>query len=147
MLRGYDEEEGVNINLWEERVSREQMAKLAKFITVGGSGVIVNSVALYLLHEHAGLQLIVASILAVELAVVNNFVWNDNWTFTPMQGIPLWNRFLRFNLISAGGLLITTGVLYALTQAGMYYLLANLMGISLATVWNFTLNTLVTWTS
>lgn len=117
--------------------------KLAKFSLVGGSGVVVNTAALYLFYQIGHLPLVMASLLAVELAIVNNFLWNDRWTFGQHALSPM--RFLRFNLVSAGGLAITTGTLALVTSFGVYYLLANLLGISLATLWNFAFNVLWTW--
>lgn len=57
------------------------LTKLAKFLLVGGSGVIVNSVVLFALYNLVGLHLAAASVLTVETAVVNNYLWNNWWTF------------------------------------------------------------------
>lgn len=114
------------------------------FCLVGGSGVIVNSALLYLLHDRMGLELIVASILATEVAIINNFFWNNRFTFHK-PNVRLW-RLLRFNLVSLGGLLITTGILTYLTNNyGIYFLLANLVAIGVATFWNFFANFAWTW--
>jgi putative flippase GtrA len=129
--------------LWQSYGGDDLAAKMAKFALVGGTGVAVNTVALYLLYQVGHVPLIVASILAVELAIVNNFLWNNRWTFGQRDLSP--GRFLRFNIVSLGGLAITTGTLYLVSSLGVYYLLANLLGITLATVWNFALNVLWTW--
>lgn len=118
--------------------------KLAKFGAVGLSGVGVNTLFLYLLHERAALPLLLAAPLAVEASIASNFILNNHWTF----GRPTlaFIDFAKFNLVSLGGLVITTGSLYVLvTLVSMYYLLANLVGIGLATAWNFALNVLWTW--
>lgn len=119
------------------------LAKLTKFLVVGGSGVIVNTVALYIFYQVSKMPLLLASTFAVELAIINNFLWNNSWTFG-QQDISI-GRFLRFNLISIGGLAITTATLSIVTSFGVYYLLANLVGITLATIWNFALNMMWTW--
>jgi dolichol-phosphate mannosyltransferase len=117
---------------------------LSKFLVVGGSGVLVNSLVLLLLFQGAHLPLVIASILAAELAIGNNFWWNDRWTFKRTQ--LSWRRFARFNLVSLGGLVITTCTLWALVhQLHVYYLAANLMGIALATAWSFAANSFWTW--
>ena len=119
--------------------------KLLKFLLVGASGVVVNTALLYALYQLASLPLLVASPLAVEASIFNNFIWNDRWTFLG-SGRDKLRRFCRFNLVSLGGLAITTGVLYVLvTLLGVHYLFANLAGISLATLWNFMLSFLWTW--
>ncbi len=105
--------------------------------------MLVNSLALLLLFQGAHLPLVIASILAAELAIGNNFWWNDRWTFKPTQFS--WCRFARFNLVSLGGLIITTCTLWALVhQLHVYYLAANLLGIALASAWSFAANSV--WT-
>ncbi len=129
--------------LLRKRDRRYLAAKLLKFSVVGGSGVLVNTGALYFAYQLAHLPLLIASILAVELAIVSNFVLNDQWTFGQrgLSGI----RFARFNVVSLGGLAITTVTLLLLKNVGIYYLVANLFGIGVATMWNFMLNMLWTW--
>ena len=107
--------------------------------------MLVNSLALFLLFQWARLPLVMASVLSTEIAIVNNFCWNDRWTFGRTQ-LSLKNRFALFNLVSLAGLVITTGTLWLLVRhLGFYYLAANLLGIALATAWNFVANSLWTW--
>ena len=123
---------------------RARLTRLGRFLVVGGTGVLVNSLSLLVLFQWAHLALVLASALAAELAIVNNFWWNDRWTFKRTQ--LSWRRFARFNLVSLAGLVITTGTLWILVrQLGVYYLTANLLGIALATAWNFVANSLWTW--
>jgi len=117
---------------------------LPRFLVVGASGVLVNSLALYALYQLLHVPLALASPLAVEVAIVNNFVWNDRWTFRRAR--PTLARFARFNVVSMLGMLITTITIWLLVhQIGLHYLLANLAGISLATACNFAINTEWTW--
>jgi putative flippase GtrA len=118
--------------------------RLGKFLAVGGSGVGVNTVVLFLLHQMAGLPVVVASALAVQAAIVSNFLLNDRWTFNRHR--PSLRRFAQFNAVSLGGLLLTAIAVWVLTTAfGVHYLLANLVGIGLATSWNFAANVYWTW--
>jgi putative flippase GtrA len=120
------------------------LVRLSKFLVVGGAGVLVNSLALFLLFQWVHLPLVVASVLSTGLAIANNFCWNDRWTFRRTQ-FSL-SRFARFNLVSLGGLVIATGTLWILVRhLGLYYLAANLLSIALATAWNFAANSLWTW--
>jgi len=106
--------------------------------------VLVNSLALLIFFQWAHLPLVVASALSTEVAIVNNFCWNDRWTFRRTQ-FSL-RRFAQFNLVSLAGLIITTCTLWVLVRhLGLYYLAANLVGIALATAWNFVANSLWTW--
>jgi dolichol-phosphate mannosyltransferase len=122
---------------------------LGRFLLVGGSGVGVNSAALVAFHQWGGLPLLVATPLAIELAIVSNFVWNDRWTFADRpRSHPLLRRFAQFNLVSVLGLLIATSVtLFLVEEVGLYYLVANLGGIGMATLCNFVVNEKWTWRS
>jgi putative flippase GtrA len=120
---------------------------LARFLLVGASGVVVNTLTVYVLYERAHLPLIVTSALAVELAIASNFAMNDRWTFqrTGSSFLQL-TRFARFNLVSLGGLIVTTSTAWLLVQlGGVNYLIANLAGIGLATACNFVANVRWTW--
>ena len=126
------------------RLAPRERARLSKFLLVGGTGLLVNSLALLLLVQWAQLPLVLASALSAELGIINNFYWNDRWTFRRTQ--LSWLRFARFNLVSLVGLFITTGTLWVLVgHLRLYYLAANLLGIGLAMAWNFVANSWWTW--
>lgn len=121
-----------------------RLSRVSKFLVVGATGVLVNSLALLLLVQGTHLPLVVASALSAELAIVNNFYWNDRWTFGRTR--PSVRRFARFNLVSLAGLVITTATVWVLvSHLGLYYLAANLLAIVLATAWNFAVNSWWTW--
>jgi dolichol-phosphate mannosyltransferase len=123
---------------------RTRLSRVSKFLVVGGTGVLVNSLALLLLVQWAHLPVVPAAALSTELSIVHNFAWNDRWTFGRTR--LSWSRFARFNLVSLAGLLITTGSVWVLVDhLGVYYLAANLLGIILATAWNFAVNSWWTW--
>ncbi len=115
-----------------------------KFLVVGGLGTLVNTAILVILYHYAHLALVAASALATELAIAHNFLWNNYWTFG-RRGVSL-SRFARFNVVSLAGQCITVATLWVLVQqAGLHYIVANMAGIGLALVWNFTVNVRWTW--
>ena len=115
-----------------------------RFMTVGGSGLLVNSATLFVLYQQLGLPFVWASAVSVELAIANNFIWNDGWTFR--RRTRSISRFVRFNLISLGGLIITSGTAWLLIQrTEVNYLVANLVGASLAAMCSFAANLTWTW--
>ena len=125
---------------------RELASRLGKFLVVGGTGFVVNNAALYTFYQLLRLPLVAASALAVVLAIGNNFVLNDRWTFNQHSGAASTRRFVRFSLVSLGGLAVTTLTLWALvTYLGIHYLTANVIGIGLATGSNFIANLKWTW--
>jgi dolichol-phosphate mannosyltransferase len=123
--------------------------KVFKFGMVGISGILVNEGVLILLKEYVGLLLPAASVIAIELSVLTNFVLNDLWTFRSDQKHVLsrrWQRFFSFQLISLGGAAINFIILNALSAyAGMDYRVANILGIFVAFAWNFIVNRRFTW--
>ncbi len=125
-------------------VSRLISPRLLRFGIVGLSGVLVNLVVLRLLYGELNWPPLIASALAVEVSILNNFLWNNRWTFG-QRTISL-IRFGRFNLAALGGLAITAGLFTLLLQRfGWPYLVADLVGIAVATAWNWAISVHWTW--
>ncbi len=126
-----------------------ELVRFIKFILVGGSGIIVNEGFLFLFKGLVHLPLPLASALSIELSIVSNFVLNDLFTFRDRRkpGIKsLMSRALRFNLVCLTGAGINWGTLLLLTSVlHIHYLIANLVGILLATLWNYLVNSWWTW--
>jgi dolichol-phosphate mannosyltransferase len=132
---------------------RFPLQKFLRFGLVGLSGVVVDMVILYLLHSTLGLPLTRSKIVAAEVAILNNFVWNDAWTFAEVsQQQKGWSarlkRFVKFNLICLAGLVLNVLVLngiYNLVFGQRWPYLANLLAIAIVTFWNFWLNLKLSW--
>jgi dolichol-phosphate mannosyltransferase len=123
--------------------------KVYMFGLVGLSGIVVNMGVLFYLSEFVGLGLLVAGFLAIELSILNNFLWNDLWTFRSDRQHKLssrWYRLILFHGVSAVPIIINLGFLYIFTQGfGVYYLTSNLIGILAVFAWNFFVNRRLTW--
>ena len=80
--------------------------RAARFIGVGAGGFVVQVVTLHALAA-AGLPYPLATALAVEAAILHNFLWHDRWTWADRPSEGRWRRLIRFNgstaLISIGG--------------------------------------------
>ncbi len=128
----------------------KEWKRVFKFGLVGLSGIVVNMVVLWYLTEFVGFYYLVSSLFAIELSILNNFFWNDFWTFKAGGSHKLssrWHRLISFHAVSAGGLVINMGILYLLTSVGgVYYLISNIIGILVGFGWNFMVNRRVTWT-
>lgn len=82
--------------------------KIIKFGTVGFIGFIVNFAFLRIFRS-LGLSELLVWAFATELAIVNNYVFNNIWTFkdSEIKGLKsITLKFLQFNLTSAGALVI-----------------------------------------
>ncbi|MEK7100413.1 MAG: glycosyltransferase family 2 protein, partial [Patescibacteria group bacterium] len=82
--------------------------KIIKFGIVGGTGFIVNLLFLRVFRG-LGLSELLVWLFATELAIINNYVFNNIWTFkdSEIKGLKaITLKFLQFNLTSAGALII-----------------------------------------
>jgi len=77
--------------------SRAVFHRFAKFSAVGAGGVIVQSVTLAVLLRVGGMHYLMATALAVEASVLNNFVWHRRWTWADRPGSCAALVLLRFN--------------------------------------------------
>jgi dolichol-phosphate mannosyltransferase len=124
-----------------------QAKRFAKFAIVGMSGVAVNSGVLYVLVTGLGLNPVLGAVVSTEIAILGNFALNDLWTFGDSDGGRTWvQRMLRYNAVVLGGLVlavVTLAVVMRLT--GAHYLVANMCGIVVGTLWNYAANCRLTW--
>jgi len=113
-----------------------------KFNAVGGLGIMVQLGVLFGLESGFHLSYLSATALAVELAVVHNFVWHERYTWADRVQ-PSWRRslprLLRFNL-STGAISIAGNLTLMKLLVGcghINYLVANGVAIALRSLANF----------
>lgn len=120
--------------------------RFQKFLAVGGVGLAVNLLSLFVLHDALSLRLPIAAPVAIAISMVVTFVLNEFWTWHDRGSGRVLSRMLLYVPINTVGLIINTQLLLFLEERyGVYYLLANLIGAIVAAVWNFLLNNAVTW--
>jgi dolichol-phosphate mannosyltransferase len=124
--------------------------RFAKFGLVGGSGVVVNVGLLHAFTAYASMDYRIASIAAIECAVINNFLWNYFWTWRDRKtGSKRSFVYMLFKFHLSSGftaLIVNWGLLVLLTEvlkvdyhmAGVpNYHISNLIGIGFGAVVNF----------
>ena len=111
------------------------MVRWAKFNAVGAIGVAVQLGSLALLIQ-LGVHYLLATALAVEAAVLQNYYWHTRWTWKGREG-SLWRFHLANGLLS----LISNLVWMRMFTGGLGIppLPANLMAIALTSTANFLL--------
>jgi putative flippase GtrA len=112
-----------------------------KFNAVGAIGIVVQTAALWLLKSALHFEYLAATGMAVELAVLHNFVWHEHWTWRDRTGAHGgWpGRLLRFNL-SNGLISIAVNLISMRIFAGYFhwpYMVANFVGIAAGSLANF----------
>ena len=128
-------------------------SKFVRFCVVGCSGVIIDMSLLFVLSDPKmlGWGLTRSKLLAAEAALLNNFFWNDLWTFgsvsrhqnTMGQRV---KRFLKFNAICSLGIFFNIVILnIEFNWFHMNRYLANLIAIGLVTLWNYKSNKEFSW--
>jgi putative flippase GtrA len=127
------------------------LSRLIRFSVVGLSGVFVDLGGFYVLHTLLGWVLTPSAILSTEVAIINNFFWNDVWTFGDMSvqqklGTQRLQRFFKFNLICFFGLIFNSLIVNLLFyKFEMNEYMAKMIAIICVTLWNFSLNWKVNW--
>jgi len=129
------------------------IGRFIRFGLVGLSGVFIDMVMFYLLSDPTTLALGLtrSKIFAAETAVINNFLWNDLWTFSDISSHQKGNRqrlkrFIKFNVICLMGLILNVLMLnFFFNVLGINRYLANLIAIAIVTVWNFWINLKLSW--
>jgi putative flippase GtrA len=119
-----------------------RIVRWCKFNLVGGIGIGVQFVSLFLLKSVLRFDYLFATAIAVEAAVVHNFFWHEQFTWAD-RVTSSWRssfvRFARFNfttgLVSILGNLALMKVMVGFGH--MNYLLANAVAIALCSVSNF----------
>ncbi|HEY9807219.1 MAG TPA: GtrA family protein, partial [Candidatus Obscuribacterales bacterium] len=133
------------------RLALSPFGRFIRFGFVGITGLFVDMSVFYLLREGLQLGLTRSNIISVELAIINNFLWNDAWTFADVsrrqQG---WRqrlkRLLKFNVICLMGLILNTLIVNALFNffhTNEY--VAKLIAIAVVLFWNFWINLKLSW--
>jgi len=75
------------------------------FNVVGWLGIPVQPIALWVLTGWLGLNYLLGTALAVESAILHNFVWHERWTWSDRTGKDkpgVWLRLLRFHFANGG---------------------------------------------
>jgi len=125
------------------------MVHWIKFNVVGVLGFALQAGALFALtHNSHPISYLTATVLAVELAILNNFFWHQLWTWRDRPSSTVnetLRRLAKFNLttglVSIGGNLIFMSILVG--RLGVAIVLANLISVLGCSLLNFMLADLV----
>lgn len=149
-----------------------------KFIIVGGVGFLINQFFLFLLYDspvfwflpdqntwadlgfvtHKDIRLLIASVVAVEIAIICQFNFHERWTFKwrPRDGW-IGQRFLKYQISSIISPIIVVATVNLLTPvlrdgpndddlvATLAPYISNAVGVLMGFTWNWLLNSLIIW--
>ena len=129
------------------RLGFRNLEDFMKYSLVGVSGVFVN-LGLYLfLTRYYEISEVVAPLIAIESALISNFILNNFWTFGKrITQSRIRVKFVKFHLVSGFSALINYSAFLTLFLVfGLYDILANLIGIGFAAIVNYLINSNWTW--
>jgi putative flippase GtrA len=118
-----------------------QLRRWLRFNAVGIVGAVVQLGALALFARVFGIQYVVATVLAVEVAVLHNFVWHEAWTWRELPVEGRWGRLLRFH-VANGFVSIASNALFTWLlkrYLGLPLLVSNGAAIALTAILNYIL--------
>lgn len=156
------------------RVRLQKSKTLIKFLMVGTASYFLNAVTLGLLNrgqiynltvfanpllsfipKEAAPQfsfltldrLLVASVISIELSIIFNFIFHENWTFKSRshEGSTVF-RFLKFNISSIGSPIIQLASILTFAKIlGLHEQIGLATGVIIGLFFNYTINLLWIW--
>lgn len=123
--------------------------RFGKFLSVGFVGMLVDMSILTMLVELISITPTLAKIGSAEVSIIVMFILNEYWTFSQTSNESpksIFYRFGRSNVVRWGGAGIALIILHILTTIlGIWYLLANAIGIGIGVIFNYVFESLITW--
>jgi putative flippase GtrA len=112
--------------------------RFVRFALAGTAGLLVQIATLAVLTSLLNVNYLVATFVAVEAAILSNFVWHQRWTFRDRSGSWL-ERLIQFNALTAltsivGGVFLTALLVELLALPPI---LANVVSVMILSVINF----------
>ena len=115
------------------------ITRWVKFNTVGIAGTGVQLAMLWLCARLLAVHYLVATIIAVEAAVLHNFAWHEVWTWPKLPAAERWGRLARFHAANGAVSIASNALFMWLFQGclGIPLLPANLGAIVCTAIINF----------
>jgi dolichol-phosphate mannosyltransferase len=144
--------------IFKVRIREILSMRFIRFGIVGLFGAVIQLSALTLFRSFIPFSL--ANLLAIEVAIVSNFIWNNVWTFADrkLKATQIPGKFVQFNLASAGSIVIQEIVVIGgELLIGLEYLfnvgivkvdtglLFAITGILLGMIWNYFAYNRIVW--
>jgi putative flippase GtrA len=125
--------------------TRQAFRRWLKFNFVGGIGIAVQLLALAIFRSLLHMDYLMATAMAVEMAVLHNFLWHERYTWIdrpagrPVQSLL---RLVKFN-VSNGAVSLAGNILVMRLLVGQLrfnYVFANLIAVAVCSLANFLLS-------
>jgi dolichol-phosphate mannosyltransferase len=131
----------------DKMVGRAIPTRFVVFVLVGSLGLVVHLGVLALLHYRTLIDFSSEQALATIVAMACNFLLNNAVTFRDrrLKGWRLLRGLLYFYVACSVGAIINISFAEFLNQRGVPWYLAGVSGMAISSVWNYGVNTVITW--
>jgi dolichol-phosphate mannosyltransferase len=132
--------------LWTLKFGSGSM-RLAEFALVGATGILVNSLVLYLATTRLNIYYLYSVVIATVASTLWNFMFTELWVYrAASQSGGRIRRFALFSSMNIGALALRGPLIYLMTSTlGLYYLISNLITLILMVGIRFLLADFVIW--
>lgn len=144
VLRSQKDSSQLSAVSFQERLVGPTVWRWVKFNLVGGIGIFVQLAALAVFRSWLRLDYLLATGLAVEIAVVHNFLWHERFTWADRRAARPLQSFIRLAKFNASnGLVSIIGNLLLMRllvgEFKVNYFVSNLIAIVVCSLVNFLL--------
>ena len=126
-----------------------QLVSWMRYAVVGLLGALIDVGLFYVLVQHFHWQPVIALLVAIQVAITSNFVWNEIFTFAASRRLRLGKtalgRLLRYERVCAPGALLNIIVTLVLLLLGAGIFVAGTSGVVVAGAFNFLFNIPSIW--
>jgi dolichol-phosphate mannosyltransferase len=133
--------------LLDKLIGKWVPSRFVLFVAVGGLGLLVHLTVLVMLFWGAGRRFLYAQATATLVAMTFNFLLNNVTTFRDrrLRGFRLGIGLATFYAACSVGAMTNLAFARLLLQAGMPWYLAGVVGMAVSSIWNYGVNTILTW--
>jgi len=118
--------------------------RISAFVTVGAVGFLIQLASLALMTTAAGWPYEPATAVAVQIAVIHNFIWHERWTWRDrrLRQSAFVARFWRYELTTGASSIVSNVLCMAILveRFGMQPIPANVLTVALMSAVNFVLS-------
>jgi dolichol-phosphate mannosyltransferase len=131
----------------DKLLGRYLPTRFVLFLGVGSLGLLIHLSILGVFHTFAPAAFAAGQVVATLSAMMFNFFLNNLVTFRDrrLKGMALLRGLFVFYSACTLGVLINLSFADRLFAAGLPWYLAGICGVAISSVWNYGVNTIVTW--
>lgn len=133
--------------LLQKRIGRLVPPRFVYFCLIGGGGLMVHMLTLWVMFQMAGVNFAASQAIATGVAMVGNFTLNNLITYreSKLTGIAWFRGLFLFCLACSVGAVANVGVASYLFSGGTRWVFSALAGVLVSTVWNYAATAFYVW--